>query len=242
MLAIRMQRLGRKGHPTYRVVVQDSRQTPTSGKVVAMLGSYDPHTKQTTLVKEKSQLFLDNGAQPSERVVKLLVNEGIKLPKWVKEPTRQSRDIRNLEKLRKNRPAEPQPKEQSEVQSGTELTEAVPGAVGSTDNSSATEPEEAATVEAPVSEAPAETAAEVISETKATAIESGDGEEPEEPDETPTPGSDEFPEDKVEAEKTAVKPKPSKGNSEKLEETSEVQSHAEASNAEASATESREKA
>ena len=102
-----MQRLGRKGHPTYRVVVQDSRRTPTSGKVVAMLGSYDPHTKQNTLVKDKAQIFLDNGAQPSERVVRLFVTEGMTLPKWVKEPSKQSREIRNAVKLRKNRPAEP---------------------------------------------------------------------------------------------------------------------------------------
>ena len=52
MLAIRMQRTGRKGHAMFRMVVQDSRQTPTSGRVVATLGSYDPHTKTSTLNKE----------------------------------------------------------------------------------------------------------------------------------------------------------------------------------------------
>jgi hypothetical protein len=35
MLAIRMQRTGRKGHAMFRVVVQDSRLTPSSGRVVA---------------------------------------------------------------------------------------------------------------------------------------------------------------------------------------------------------------
>ena len=107
MLAIRMQRLGRKGHPTYRVVVQDSRQTPTSGKYVAMLGSYDPHAKTNTLVKDKAQFYLDHGAQPSDRVVRLFASEGIKLPKWVNEPTKQERVTRNPEKLRKNQPAKP---------------------------------------------------------------------------------------------------------------------------------------
>lgn len=102
-----MQRLGRKGHPTYRVVVQDSRQTPTSGKYVAMLGSYDPHAKTNTLVKDKAQFYLDHGAQPSDRVVKLFASEGIKLPKWVNEPTKQERSTRNPEKLRKNQPEQP---------------------------------------------------------------------------------------------------------------------------------------
>ena len=35
MLAIRMQRTGRKGHAQFRVIVQESRRTPTSGNVVA---------------------------------------------------------------------------------------------------------------------------------------------------------------------------------------------------------------
>ena len=106
MLAIRMQRLGRKGHPTYRVVVQDVRQTPTSGKYVAMLGSYDPHTKTSTLVKEKAEFYLTNGAQPSERVVNLFKAEGVTLPAWVKvNTTTKTSSTKNSEKLRKNQPA-----------------------------------------------------------------------------------------------------------------------------------------
>jgi small subunit ribosomal protein S16 len=112
MLAIRMQRLGRKGHPTYRVVVQDVRQTPTSGKYVALLGSYDPHSKTTTLVKEKAETYLTNGAQPSERVARLFVSEGITLPDWVKQPEKHTRGIRNAEKLRKNQPKSETPKEE----------------------------------------------------------------------------------------------------------------------------------
>lgn len=106
MLAIRMQRLGRKGHPTYRVVVQDVRQTPTSGKYVALLGSYDPHAKTTTLVKEKAEFYLTHGAQPSERVARLFTSEGITLPSWVKQPSDHTRTIRHAEKLRKNQPKE----------------------------------------------------------------------------------------------------------------------------------------
>ena len=125
MLAIRMQRLGRKGHPTYRVVVQDVRQTPTSGKYVAMLGSYDPHSKTTTLAKEKAEFYLNNGAQPSERVVALLQSEGVKLPKWVKtEKTTKTSSIKNPEKLRKNRPAEPEAPAEAEPAAEAETTEA----------------------------------------------------------------------------------------------------------------------
>ncbi|HSX53607.1 MAG TPA: 30S ribosomal protein S16 [Patescibacteria group bacterium] len=110
MLAIRMQRTGRSGHASFRVVVQDSRQSPTSGKFVALLGSYDPHTRATTLVKEKTTFYLEHGAQPSERVARLLKQEGIKLPEWAAVATKKTGKIRNPDKLRRNRPADAEPK------------------------------------------------------------------------------------------------------------------------------------
>jgi small subunit ribosomal protein S16 len=106
MLVIRMQRTGRKGHAQFRVVVQDSRRTPTSGNIVAALGSYNPHSKQTILDKEKAKFYLEHGAQPSPRVVRLLKAEGVKLPSWVQVADKKSGELRNPEKLRRNRPAE----------------------------------------------------------------------------------------------------------------------------------------
>ena len=106
MLTIRMQRTGRKGHAMFRVVVQDARVTPTSGKVIAYLGSYDPHTKTAQLDKEKAATFLSNGAQPSDRAARLLENEGVALPKWYKKPAQKQAALRNPDKLRKNQPKE----------------------------------------------------------------------------------------------------------------------------------------
>ncbi|HJP96345.1 MAG TPA: 30S ribosomal protein S16 [Candidatus Saccharimonadales bacterium] len=112
MLAIRMQRTGRKGHAMFRLVVQDSRVTPTSGKVVVTLGSYDPHAKVATIDKEKAAFYLGNGAQPSDRAARLLQTEGVELPKWVKvADAAKKRAIRNPEKLRKNQPKEEAPVE-----------------------------------------------------------------------------------------------------------------------------------
>lgn len=111
MLVIRLQRTGRKGHAQFRVVVQDSRRTPTSGKIVAQVGTYDPHSKTVTLNKERADHYLKNGAQPSERVVHLLKAEGIKMPAWVKDGSQKAGKIRNPEKLRRNRPAEEAPVE-----------------------------------------------------------------------------------------------------------------------------------
>ncbi len=107
MLAIRMQRVGRKGHPEYRVVVQDARLTPTSGRIVARVGHFNPHSKAVTLDKEKVEYYLGNGAQPSPRVVRLLQIEKVKLPEWVELPKNdKKRSIKNSDKLRRNRPAE----------------------------------------------------------------------------------------------------------------------------------------
>lgn len=105
MLAIRMQRTGRKGHAQFRVVVQDSRRTPTSGRIVAAIGSLNPHTKVAILDKEKAAYYLSNGAQPSDRVVRLFQSEGVKLPDWVKIAVKKDGKLRNPDKLRKNQPA-----------------------------------------------------------------------------------------------------------------------------------------
>lgn len=104
MLAIRMQRTGRKGHAMFRVVVQDSRVTPTSGKVVALVGSYDPHAKAARLEKDKVSFYLKHGAQPSPRVVRLLQAEKVALPTWVQLPAEKKRLARHPEKLRANQP------------------------------------------------------------------------------------------------------------------------------------------
>jgi small subunit ribosomal protein S16 len=89
------------------MVVQEANRHPLSGRVVAYLGSYNPHTKETVLDKESAERYLGNGAQPSSRVVKVLKTQGVKLPKWVKDPAQKERAIKNQDKLRKNRPAGP---------------------------------------------------------------------------------------------------------------------------------------
>lgn len=105
MLAIRLQRQGRKGYPMYRVAVQEAHRHPTSGRVVAYVGSYNPHTKETTLNLEKVEFYLGNGAQPTPRVVKILLEQKVKLPDWVKQHAGdKSRVAKKAGKLRKHAP------------------------------------------------------------------------------------------------------------------------------------------
>lgn len=139
MLAIRMQRTGRKGHAMFRVVVQDAHRQPTSGKVVAQIGSYDPHAKNLSLDKEKAAFYLKNGAQPSERAARLLQSEGIELPSWVKLSEAKTRTVRNPDKRRSTTPAS-EPEEAEEPAAEPEVA------------SSDVTPAEEAPVEAPATE------------------------------------------------------------------------------------------
>lgn len=106
MLAIRLQRNGRKALPLYRIVVQEAQRHPLSGRIVAQVGSYNPHTKATVLDKEQVEKYLNNGAQPSTRVIRILTKEGIKMPKWVKIPLEKHSTAKHADKLRKNQPKE----------------------------------------------------------------------------------------------------------------------------------------
>jgi len=133
MLTIRMQRTGRKGYASFRIVVQDSRFSPSSGRVVAKIGHYNPHTKETVIDKEKATEYLNNGAQPSPRVVHLFKTEKIKLPEWVTESNNtKKRSVRNPEKLRKN-----QPKSEVTEEATPEISEEI-----STEKTTDTETEE----------------------------------------------------------------------------------------------------
>lgn len=160
MLVIRMQRTGRKAHAMFRVVVQDSRRTPGSGKVVARLGSYDPHTKTAVLDKDKAGFYLTNGAQPSDRAARLLKSEGVELPSWVKLSAEKKREVRNADKRRSTRPAEEKPAEVEEPAAQTEVPaeEAAEASEVVTDNSAESAQEPAIEAEAAPTEEKSEEA------------------------------------------------------------------------------------
>lgn len=87
MLVIRMARGGRNKYPVYRIVAAESSRAVT-GKFVAVLGHYNPHTKDLTINKEETLKYIGNGAQPSNAVVKLLQREKVELPAWVSLKTK----------------------------------------------------------------------------------------------------------------------------------------------------------
>jgi small subunit ribosomal protein S16 len=78
MLRIRLQRMGRKKAPSYRVIVSERTKDPYAGGI-EILGHYNPiaQPKILELKADRIQHWIANGAQPSETVHNLLVREGI---------------------------------------------------------------------------------------------------------------------------------------------------------------------
>lgn len=77
MLMMRLQRIGRKNSPSYRVLVVDSRQGVKSGKFIDQLGSYDPKGGVYTINAEKAKHWLSKGVRASDTVHNMLVSKGI---------------------------------------------------------------------------------------------------------------------------------------------------------------------
>ena len=76
--AIRLARRGSKKHPTYRIVVADSRRA-RDGRFIETIGYYNPQHDPSTIEvnEEKARKWLATGAQPSDTVRKLLSVKGI---------------------------------------------------------------------------------------------------------------------------------------------------------------------
>ena len=78
MLKIRLRRTGARKKPSYRIVVAES-TAPRDGKYVEIIGTYDPLTEPATIKidGDRAKHWLGVGAQPTERVVKLMAREGL---------------------------------------------------------------------------------------------------------------------------------------------------------------------
>ncbi|KAA0205858.1 30S ribosomal protein S16 [Candidatus Uhrbacteria bacterium] len=78
MLIIRLTRVGKKKQPQYRFIVSEKARDPW-GKAREILGSYEPLRTPTavTLNKERIEYWLSKGAQCSDTVWNLLVDQGV---------------------------------------------------------------------------------------------------------------------------------------------------------------------
>jgi small subunit ribosomal protein S16 len=77
MLMMRLQRVGRKNNPSYRVVVVDKRTSTKSNKIVDLIGNYNPKLGQINLDGDKAKKWLADGVQASDTVHNMLVSKKI---------------------------------------------------------------------------------------------------------------------------------------------------------------------
>ncbi|MCD8527798.1 MAG: 30S ribosomal protein S16 [Candidatus Pacebacteria bacterium] len=77
MLKIRLQRIGRRNQPYYRLVVTDSRFGPKSGRFIEVIGSYDPKAGAVQVKKERAEYWLAQGAQASDTAFNFLVDNSL---------------------------------------------------------------------------------------------------------------------------------------------------------------------
>jgi len=99
MLKIRLQRIGRKNDPAFRVVLTDSKNSAKSGRFLELVGTYNPKKGETTFDGERIKYWMKNGAQLSDTVHNFLVHQKIipgkkvnVLPK--KKPTTSRKELK----------------------------------------------------------------------------------------------------------------------------------------------------
>ena len=183
MLKMRLQRIGRKNDPSYRVLVVDSRQGPKSGKYVDLLGSYNPKMDRVQVNGEKAKDWIAKGAQVSPTVHNILVGQNIIEGKKINVLPRKSPIVKEELEAKAEEKTEA-----SEVDISPEATTQEPS---DSDKSEAAESKEESTEKAKtdeVSSLDAETSKEEVAEDAAKETDQkNDAESKEEKVEVPAP-------------------------------------------------------
>lgn len=151
-LAIRLSRGGRKARPFYRIIVADKRMA-RDGRYIEKLGTYNPllsndDAKRVTLVEDRIKYWLEQGAQPSERVALFLGKAGlIDMPAQPVRPTKSEPSEKT-----KMRVADKQAKREAAAEAAKAAAEEAKAAA----EAAAAAPAEEAPAEAPAEDAAAE--------------------------------------------------------------------------------------
>jgi len=95
MLIIRLQRVGKKNQPSFRLVLAE-KTAPVKGKFIEILGNYNPRLKTRSFNKERILYWLSKGAKTSATVHNLLVTEkvieGQKVKAWRPKPKKKTEE------------------------------------------------------------------------------------------------------------------------------------------------------
>ena len=126
---MRLQRVGRKHEPAFRLVLTDSKNSPKSGKFLDILGNYNARTGDISLNEDKIKHWLSKGVQTSDTVHNIFVDKKLidskkinKLPKKtvkIKEGSEEKTPTDNTESVKTT---ENVPEVKEEVSEPTEAT------------------------------------------------------------------------------------------------------------------------
>jgi small subunit ribosomal protein S16 len=168
MLRIRLRRVGKRGKPSYRIVVAEAR-SPRDGAYLEWIGNYDPMSDppSVTLKADRATEWLGKGAQPSDAVKRILHWDGI----LEREPMQRTPKRKKEEKPVTSAAAAPT----------ATLTAVAPAAVAQAEDAPADAPLEETVDEQPAEDTPAENPPEEEAAEEQTVEEdpSGDEAEPE---------------------------------------------------------------
>ena len=78
MVKVRLQRVGAKKRPYYRIVIATS-TAKRDGRFIEIVGTYDPLQKpsKVTVKEDRIRYWISQGARPTETVNRILKKEGI---------------------------------------------------------------------------------------------------------------------------------------------------------------------
>ncbi len=194
-LAMRLSRGGRKARPFYRIVVADKRM-PRDGRYIEKLGVYNPlladnDENRVQLVEDRIKYWLEQGAQPSERVAIFLGKAGLaEMPAQPNRPNKAKPSEKTLLRIEDKKEKQANAKEAAKA-AAEEAKAAAEAAANAPDEEPAPEApaEDAAAAEAPAEEKAEEFAPEAPAEAPA---EEAKAEAPEAPAEE-APKKDEKP-------------------------------------------------
>ena len=177
-LKIRLARGGAKKRPFYRIVVAEA-SAPRDGRYVERVGTYNPmvpkdHDQRLVLKNERITYWLGQGAQPTERVQKMLASAGLTEAPVIREQPKKSAPGK---KRAEREAAAAEAAAEAEAAAAEAPADEAPAEEAAADEAPADEApaEEATADEAPADAAPAEeSAADEAPAEEAPAEEAGD--------------------------------------------------------------------
>jgi len=99
MLAIRLQRVGRKNDPSFRIIVQDHRRAPKRTRgLVEFVGSYDARKGNPQVNGERIKYWMSMGAQPSATVHNILIDTKVISGKKVNAMNKKTKVVKEAPK------------------------------------------------------------------------------------------------------------------------------------------------